>query len=397
MWKIGFVFHEIAFGLLSIFLPLYIFALSGSLIYVGIMIAVAGFVAVPFSFFWGYICDKTRRYRFFILLSFGGMTVFLYLFSLTTVIWVLVVLYAVIAVFHVAHEAPKNVLISEYYSRPDWERSFASYEGLTEVGWLIGLVLGFVLSGFGLSPVSFIVFCSFLNLVGLVASFFWVKDPLFVFERRLVGMEKMFDFAHRGFALASRAFDGMKIRESLSSESVTLFCAGLLLFSFATSMLFTPLPVFFSKNLNLAQSLVFVIFIFNTCGSTTGYFLVRQWGEQLNGRRVVRRANLVRGLLSLLLISSAVWISVFTVSLAVLVLVLMGLVYAFLWISALSLSMELIPEGKAGLFNALVGLGAAFGCFLGTLVAESYGFPVLFVVVSAGFLLSYIAFKTYAH
>jgi len=111
----------------------------------------------------------------------------------------------------------------------------------------------------------------------------------------------------------------------------------------------------------------------------------------------VKRANLVRGLLSLLLIFSAVWISVFTLSLAVLVLVVMGLVYGFLWISALSLSMELIPEGKAGLFNALVGLGAASGCLLGTLVAESYGFPVLFVVVSAGFLLSYVAFKTYTH
>lgn len=405
MWSIGFVFHEIAFGLLSIFLPLYIFALSGNLIDVGIMIAVAGFVAVPFSFFWGYLCDKTRRYRFFILLSFGGMTVFLYLFSLTTNMWVLVILYAVIAVFHVAHEAPKNVLISEYYSRPDWEKSFASYEALTEVGSLIGLVLGFVLSGFGLSPVSFILFCSFLNLVGLVASFFLVKDPLFIFERRLVGMEKMFDFAHRGFALASRAFDGVKIRESLRSESVTLFSAGLLLFSFATNMLFTPLPVFFSKslslffpgNLSLVQSLVFVIFILNTCGSTTGYFLVRRWGEQLNGKSVVKRANLVRGLLSLLLIFPAVWISVFTLSLAVLVLMIMGLVYGFLWISALSLSMELIPEGKAGVFIALVGLGGAFGCLLGPLVAESCGFPVLFVIVSAGFLLSYIAFKTYTH
>ena len=403
MWSTGFIFHEIAFGLLSIFLPLYIFALSGSLIDVGIMIAVAGFVAVPFSFFWGYLCDKTRRYRFFILLSFGGMTVFLYLFSLTKVIWVLFILYAVIAVFHVAHEAPKNVLISEYYSRPDWERSFASYEALTEVGWLVGLVLGFVLSGYGLSPVSFILLCSFLNLVGLVASFFLVKDPLFVFERRLVSIEKMYDFAHRGFALASKAFDGVKIRENLKNESVTLFCAGLLLFSFATSMLFTPLPVFFSKSLSLffpgslsfVQSLVFVIFIFNTCGTTTGYFLVGRWGEQLNGRSVVKRANLVRGLLSLLLISSAVWISVFTLSLAVLVLVVMGLVFGFFWISALSLSMELIPEGKAGVFNALVGLGGALGCFLGTFVAEGYGFPVLFVMVSLGFFLSYVAFKTY--
>ena len=115
MWRASFFFHEMAFGLLSIFLPVYITGeLGGSLTDVGIMIAAANFVAVPFSFFWGGLCDKTRRYRFYILLSFSAMTVLLFLFSLTNTIIVLTVMYAVIAVFHVAHEGPKNVLISEY-------------------------------------------------------------------------------------------------------------------------------------------------------------------------------------------------------------------------------------------------------------------------------------------
>lgn len=245
MWFIGFLFHEMAFSLLSIFLPLYVVGgLEGSLTDLGIMVALANFAAVPFSFFWGYLCDKTQRYRFYILLSFAGTTVLLYFFSLTSVIWVLVVLYAAIAVFHVAHEAPKNVLIAEYYSRPDWERSFASYEALTEVGWLIGLILGFVLSGYGFSSAAFILFCSLLNLVAFVSSFFSVNDPLFIFERRLVAVEKVLDFAHRGLSLASKTLDGARIRESLRVERVSMFYVGLLWFSFATSMLFTPLPVF---------------------------------------------------------------------------------------------------------------------------------------------------------
>jgi hypothetical protein len=54
VWFIGFIFHEMAFGLLSVFLPLYITGtLKGSLSDVGIMIAGANFIAVPFSFFWG--------------------------------------------------------------------------------------------------------------------------------------------------------------------------------------------------------------------------------------------------------------------------------------------------------------------------------------------------------
>ena len=144
MWIIGFLFHEMAFGLLSVFLPLYITgSLGGSLIDIGIMAALANFVAVPFSFFWGYLCDKTRRYRIYILLSFSAMTVLLFLFSLTNIVVMLIAVYSVIAVFHVAHEAPKNVLISESYSQNEWKKGFASYEALTELGWLSGLILGF--------------------------------------------------------------------------------------------------------------------------------------------------------------------------------------------------------------------------------------------------------------
>jgi MFS family permease len=404
MWFLGFLFHEMAFGLLSIFLPLYVVnALGGSLTDVGIMIAVANFAAVPFSFFWGYLCDRTRRYRLFILISFSGMSLLFYAFSLTHVIWLLIVLYGLISVFHVAHEAPKNVLIAEYYSREEWEHSFASYEGLTEAGWLAGLVLGFVLSGVGLANVWFILFVSLLNAVAFVASLLLIRDPLFIFERRLVAIERIFDYAHRGFSVASHAFEGAKIGESLKEESVTLFCLGLLLFSFATSMLFTPLPVFFSRMISslgvaqsLVQSVVFVVFIFNTIGTTTGYFLAGSRAEIMDEHGIVRRANLVRAFLSLLLILVAVSASVFILPLAVLILVAMGLVYGFFLISSLSLSMELIPEGKAGVFYALVGLGGAFGCFLGTFVAESYGFPILFVVVSIVFLLGYIAFKAYA-
>jgi len=396
MWFIGFLFHEMAFGLLSVFLPLYITGhLGGSLTDVGIMIALANFVAVPFSFFWGYLCDKTRRYRFYILLSFSAMTILLYLFSLTSIITVLIALYVAIAVFHVAHEAPKNILISEYYSRAEWEGSFASYEALTELGWLSGLLLGFLFSAYGFSSTSLIFLCSLLNLIAFVSALFLVKDPLLVFERKLVAIERAVDFAHRGFSFASKVLDGMRIREDFRTENVSIFCAGLLLFSLATSMLFTPLPVFFSSRLGMAQSLVFGIFVFNRFGTFLGYVLAGGRVQQLNGRDVVRRANLVRGVSVLLLTSTMVWFSVFTLSLAAIALMVMGVAYGFFLISTLSLSMELIPEGKAGLFNALISLGGALGCFLGTYMAENYGFLTLFLVVSTGFFLGYIAFKTY--
>ena len=76
MWRAGFFFHEMAFGLLSVFIPIYVIVtLGGTLLEVGIMTAVALFLTIPASFFWGYACDKTRRYKRFILLSFLSMAI----------------------------------------------------------------------------------------------------------------------------------------------------------------------------------------------------------------------------------------------------------------------------------------------------------------------------------
>src|SRR4030043_114781 len=99
MWRLGFFFHEMAFGLLSVFIPLYVVtpAVGGSLVDLGIMTSLALGLAIPASFFWGYICDKTRRYKLYILLSFISATILLYLFTLATNIVTFIVLYAIMS------------------------------------------------------------------------------------------------------------------------------------------------------------------------------------------------------------------------------------------------------------------------------------------------------------
>ena len=136
MWRLGFFFHEIAFGLLSVFIPLYLIAfndtsvLGGPLVALGIMTSLAIFCSIPASFLWGYLCDATRHYKVFILLSFLSSAIILFLmampFAQTTIIFV--ILYIIMQVLHVSHEAPKNVMVAEHYSRPDWERSYGLYE-----------------------------------------------------------------------------------------------------------------------------------------------------------------------------------------------------------------------------------------------------------------------------
>lgn len=394
MWRLGFVFHEMAFGLLSVFLPLYIVAIGGSLIDIGVMSAAALFSAIPSSFFWGYMCDKTRHYKRFILLSFLSSAIILYIFTFTSNVGLLIILYIVMSVLHVAHEPPKNVLVAELYTREEWERTFALYEEFTEVGWLSGLLFGFFLSVYGTSASSTLFLCSSLNLAAFILSIFFVEDPVLIFERGLVAIEKTIDFACKVAAIAFRIFDGAIINGRVEMENVNAFCGGLILFSLATSMLFTPMPVFLSRGLALSQSLIFALYVLNSSGSVLGYFFVSRRSDQHVEKAVLSRIAVSRSVLAFLLIIPLLS-STFSIGIVAVILSLMGFIYALFLVYTLALSMELLPKGKAGLFNALVGTGSACGSFIGPFLAEKAGFVYTFLSSSIIFLLAYIAFKIF--
>jgi MFS family permease len=409
MWRLGFFFHEMAFGLLSVFIPLYVVGSlpggllhGGSLIELGIMISVALFFGIPASFFWGYICDKTRRYKSYILLSFISAAIILYVFTLTANIVLFIVLYVVMSMLHVAHAAPKNVLIAEHYSREEWEKSYASYEMLTEVGWLLGLLLGFLAATFSLSANYILFLCSGLNLAAFVLSIFLVADPLLIFERRLVNIEKKLDYTYRGVGAASQILDGFSPRDKLKEKSFLTFGIALVLFSFASSLFFTPLPVIFSQPpLNLPTGTIFVIYMLNSSGAVAGYFFARRRSVFADAKTQMRRIVLFRSALVFLLVV-VFQIAVSTTLLAGLILVSLGFAYAVYYILTLSLSMELIPAGRTGVFDVLVGLGAASGSFLGPFLAQTFlaqnpllGYLPLFLIAGAIFFLAFAILRIF--
>ena len=408
MWRLGFFFHEIAFGLLSVFIPLYVVAfqdtslLGGPLVALGAMASIAIFCTIPASFIWGYLCDATRHYKIFILFSFLSSAIILFLFTLPFAqnILVFVALYVIMQVLHIAHEAPKNVLIAEHYSREEWERSYAFYEGLTEIGFLAGLAIG--LFAFA-SSLSFAVIatytlylCSGLSLVAFVLSVFLIADPLMIFERRLVGIEKKLDFTFRGIESSSRLMDGLPWDGRLKQDSFKGFAIAILIFSLASSIFFTPLPIFLNRELQLAPSLVFVAYILNSTGATIGYFFISRRARTMDVRKQMPRFVLLRGLLLFALVA-VVQLAFSTTLLTGLILVLIGFAYALYYILMLSLSMELIPAGKSGVFDVLVGLGAAVGSFFGPFLAENLNYLPTFLIAGVLFLVAFVVLKIFSH
>jgi MFS family permease len=408
MWRLGFFFHEIAFGLLSVFIPLYLVAfkdtsiLGGPLVALGVMTSIAIFCSIPASFLWGYLCDATRHYKVFILLSFASSAIILFLMALPFAqnIVYFVILYVVMQVLHVSHEAPKNVLIAEHYSREDWEKSYGFYEGLTEIGFIIGLAIGLVLT-LGLFAftatlssavlVTYTLYlCSALSLVAFVLSIVLIADPLMIFERRLVGMERTLDFAYRGVESY-----GLRWKGSLKKESFPGFAFAIITFSLATSLFFTPLPIYLKEIFQGQESMVYVAYILNSVGATAGYFLIRNRARSMDLRKQMPRFVLLRGLLIFLFIGVIEFAFSPTIMTGVL-LVFIGFAFAMYYIMMISLSMELIPEGKTGFFDGLVGLGAAVGSFLGPFLAHQLSYVPTFIIAGVAFFCAFLILKLFA-
>jgi len=395
---IGFIFHKISFGLLSVLLPLYITqAISGGNLPVwGLIASVATFIAIPFSFLWGYLCDATRRYRFFIILSFAFVTLLLYIFSLTSDLLLLGIIYVFIVVFQVAYEPSKNVLIAENYSHRDWKHGFAYYAALTEVGWVAGLFLGFLLTLWGFSSVTLLTICIALSFASFILSAIFVTDPALIFERGLVTIERSFSLVQRGVDLLARLNYNQHDSGELTRENVYALCFGLMFFSLATSMFITPLPIFFAESLALPTSTVFALFLVNSLGCLIGYVLMKRNHNDIKETTTTTRASLLRGLLvfAILLVGYLSFTS--AIVLSIIVLALSGFVYAFYSVSVLSISMEVIPRGKTGLFTALLGAGSGIGCLTGPVIAEKFGFTHTFMVSATCFIISFVAFKIFA-
>jgi MFS family permease len=399
MWRLGFFFHDMAFGLLTVFIPLYVTVfLGGSLLVLGIMTSIAIFCSIPASYLWGYLCDKTRHYKAFILLSFSSSAVILFIMTLSFAqnLVIFVVLYIIMQMLHVAHESPKNVLITEHYSRKDWEKSFAFYEAITEIGFMIGLAVGLFLFATALSfPILStyaLYFCSVLSVVSFFLALALIADPMMIFERRLVHIERKLDYTNRGLEASARLMDGLPLRGSLKKDSFLGFALAIVLFSLATSIFFTPLPIYLRQIFDGQQQYVYLAYILNSVGATAGYFLIRQRAESINIKKQMPRFILLRSLLVFALVAF-ISLAFAPTFITCLFLVCLGFAYAMYYIMMLSLSMELIPEGKAGLFDGMVGLGAGIGAFLGPFLATNLNYLPTFVITAVLFLAAFLTLK----
>ena len=123
-----------------------------------------------------------------------------------------------------------------------------------------------------------------------------------------------------------------------------------------------------------------------------GYFFVGKRATSMNAKKQMRRVVLFRSFLVFLFVGAVQF--AFSPTLFVgAILILLGFVYAVYYILMISLSMELIPAGKAGLFDVLIGVGGAAGSFLGPYLAQILGYLPQFLIAGSIFFVAFLVLK----
>jgi predicted MFS family arabinose efflux permease len=220
----------------------------------------------------------------------------------------------------------------------------------------------------------------------------FVTDPLMIFERRLVGIERKIDYTCRGVEKSSRLMDGLRWDGSLKQDNFVGFALAIVMFSLATSIFFTPLPIFLKQGLQLPTSMVYIAYILVSIGATAGYFLMGRKARSMDIRKQMPRFVLFRSIMVFLFVVVIMFAFSPTFLTGVL-LVFIGFAFGMYYIMMLALSMEVIPEGKSGFFDGLVGVGAAVGSFLGPFLADNLNYLPTFLIAGVVFLFAFITLK----
>lgn len=114
----------------------------------------------------------------------------------------------------------------------------------------------------------------------------------------------------------------------------------------------------------------------------------------MNIRQQMPRFILLRSILIFALVG-VILLSFSPTIMTCVLLIFIGFAYAMYYIMMLSLSMEVIPQGKSGLFDGLVNLGAAMGAFLGPFLAFHLNYVPMFIITAVVFLFAFLALKLF--
>ena len=394
-WFAAFFPNGVALGIIGTLIPLYLVQeLKASLVDLGLMMFTASILLIPASILLGSLPDRYKMSKPFILVSFLGVSIMLFLMSMTTSVIVFQALYVVKELFNYLKGPSTSILIAESYER-NIRSSMIARQGFIEgLGGIVGLSLCiFTIDTLGYK--TLLTLTAPFVLASFILALLIIQEPPLYIERSLDRMDSVIE---QMAGLSYRLTDQGTIVSDLSGEwrfgkkhNMSLFALGRAFFAFATSNATATLSIFLLKGAGFTSSLVFVAFQIRSIVGTLSYLFVDRFiGGK--GEGAIITGTFIR-VIAIGLLPAVIWLPMpFSVLAVSLILSFVALSWSIYSVGVGLITVLHSAPGRLGFYDAVTSLGGALGNYSSGLIPMLYGFETLFLISSLLFALALFLF-----
>jgi MFS family permease len=389
-WFYSFIPFKIATGGSAPLIPLLTLNVGGGPADVGIVNAVGSTASMLGGLFWGKLSDKLNRRKVFLLMGFLGTAIMTMVFALAHSVHQVMAINAVYTFFIAATIPIPVLIITKVFRLEDWDYAIGRFNEIGGWAWVLGLVVGMILTRLLGIRGTFVV----LGLISLL-SFPWgertIREVPLHLDRKVLGV-------YAGYVVEKFRYIPNMITHlpRFSAEGFGGLYISSLLFWVGAMLYFTQFPVLL-KSRGMGASELYFMSIANSAISAYMYTRVGRKLRETGGYGALKRGLLIRGLAFLLLaMATAVKGRVFFL-LAFVSYSIAGYTWSFISISTSSIISHQAPPEKRGAligaYNLVSSIGAIAGNLLSGFIVEGVGFAGDFLMASTLIFVSLVPLK----
>ena len=416
-WLLAFVPINAATSGFGVAFPLLILTtLRGGWVDVAVAASLFNAAVILASMLWGYLADRFPSRRSFLLLNYAGFAVLYVVMAFTTSLPVVYLLYVIVGLLAPAGAAASNLLILEQFSEVERPNAFASFQEMSILGAMGGLLVGYfwLIGGEPLPPLLLVL--AALAALSVVAVAVGIRNSARTLTtehvarhpeslasrlRHSTAWHIAFPFFPKRphFSRGSWARTRQWAREEMRHEIPLIFAAGFL-FNLSSNLFnisYTP----YLYSLGLAGSSIFLVNFANNFAQSGSFPSSGNLTNRLGADRLVQRSTYIRSLgylavagFTFVPLAAGVDFGANAIAFAVL-----GAAIAF-YSTASSIILFRALRGRdagslLGVNSALGGVAAVGGALLSGVLSVVGSYRLVFLV-SAGALLASIPLWTAA-
>lgn len=395
-WYVSYLLSNIAAGITVPLIPLFIVLyLHSNVEYVGITSSLASAAAVPSLIVWGNLSDSLKKRKVFVLIGFLGSAASLLPIVIIRSLNEYIAILVVFQVLAMASVPVSTLLILENSSTIKWPQVMASFNMISTVGTVVGLIAGTVIilsvpsANHRILPLIYLA-AALIYLAAFVSALFLLVESKEKVKRGILShlytvrtIERIRYFPSHILHIAS--FRKPRVTRRLTpSMKKYLFASSFLMIGFQLFMV--PYPVFVMNKFNAEESQIFLMYLFNSALSATTFKIAGLSVRRLGSTRTLSFSLYSRIIIFVLAsfipfvaLPNMYYLPIFITFYAVL-----GGLWSFISISEVTsvskMSLQKHRGRAVGYYNSLLGVGQIIGASASGFIAFSLGYSIDFII-----------------